>query len=210
MNLSDPYRIFVPISSQIPLNKEAWDSVRKGLDYIEEAPEVIPEDLPTTAAATQEWIIVFRYLAVALLAILLVYLIVRLVLNRRGKKNNSESKAEESEIQVEEPTALSSMDQLREALNEAKRAANYREAVRLLYQIAVKYLHDAGKLEATPEKTAREYVREMSWKEKSEEFFRITLLHEYSWYGSSDITETDFILLEPKFNSFIDSLSNEK
>jgi len=199
------YRI---ASSPSGLDRDAWDSAKKGLDYREDAPEFNPQSIPIDGTNAQEWVIVLRYFAIALLAVGLIYLVVRLVLNRGGKKGKDENKTEEVPVEEEGPTALSPLEFLHAALAEAKNRGDYKEAIRLLYQIAVKHLHESGKLNAAPDKTAREYASELNWKEKSEEFLRMTLFHEYSWYGSVELTPAEFQELEPRFNAFIDSVGH--
>jgi hypothetical protein len=194
------------ILAQSGLDRKIWESEREGLDYSEAPPEPERVDFNLTETDPEGWIIALRYIAIAVLAGLLIYIVVRIVLQKRRKKSKVESVVKESESSEESPTAISSAAALRDALERAKAEKNYREAIRILYQMAIKKLADSGKLIAAPDKTAREYVSELN--NRSDEFLKITLIHEYIWYGESEPTEAEFNRAEPGFTTFINSVSD--
>jgi hypothetical protein len=48
----------------------------------------------------------------------------------------------------------------------------------------------------------------MSWQEKAQDFFQLTLLHEFTWYGANEVNQLDFDRAEPRFLAFIESIKN--
>ena len=204
------YAIYSEVLFKVQLNPEVWDEKRKGLDYTESPPEVQVEDLDIPQTDPSAWVMALRYFAIAALAILLIYIVVRLITNRSKSASKNESPVREIADSAEQPTATSPMEKLYAALAEAKTRADYREAIRIWYQIVVKHLHEKGKLLAAPNKTGREYVRELSREDNTSDFLKITLLHETAWYGIKIPEKSDFERMEPQFESYIKSIGGGK
>jgi len=193
---------------QAPLDRDSWLDNKEGMDFNEDPPEVPELDLDVPQVNPSDWVTVMRYIAVAILAALLIFLVVRLVSRNRLKTSEKAGSVEEVDLTEEGPTALSPLEELWAAHKKAKEAKNFREAVRILYQIVIKHLDSHGKLVAASDKTNREYTREMSWQEKAPDFFQLTLLHEFSWYGANEVNQLDFDRAEPQFIAFIESIKN--
>ncbi|MCZ4408575.1 hypothetical protein O3Q51_07135 [Cryomorphaceae bacterium 1068] len=193
---------------QAPLDRDTWLDDKEGMDFNEPPPELPEFDTGVPMAPTADWVVLFRYFAIVVLAALLVFVIVRLISRKRAKSAHKEENVAEVDSTEEGPTALSPLEELWSAYNKAKNEKDFREAVRILYQIIIKHLDSQGKLKAAADKTNREYTREMTWKEKAPDFFQLTLLHEFSWYGANEVKQGDFDRAEPRFLEFIESIKN--
>lgn len=193
---------------QAPLDREVWLDDKDGMEYQEEAPEMPDLNLDLQPVDAIGWTVILRYLAVAILIALLIFVIVRLIMRRNKQIDDQPGAVRESEAVDAGPTALSPMEELWAAYKLAKEEKNFREAVRLLYQIIIKHLDKQGRLKAAPDKTNREYTRELSWEEKASDFFKLTLLHEFIWYGDADVKQSDFERAEPGFIQFIESIKD--
>jgi hypothetical protein len=192
-----------------PLDREKWKDESEGMDFTEAPPEAPDLNLePFQVEEPTALLLILKYLAIALLAGLLVYLIVRIIAKRKGQQGEAESTVKPIIDNEDGPSATSPMDVLWNAYRESKEAGDYREAVRLLHQIVIKHLDLLGKLKASNGKTNREYLNEFSWSEKSMELAQLTVLHEFIWYGGKSVRKTDFDLAEPKFLNFIESIQN--
>lgn len=195
--------------SEAPLDKSSWEEMRKKLDFNEIPPEVAEpsttEPLNFNFPMVME---ILRFGGIALIILLLVFILVRLVV--RKKKASESEKTDEKEAESGLMHAETPMDMLWSAFQTAKTKGDFKEALRLLYQIAIKKLSKAKLVEAHPDKTNWEYVSEITDPSRAGDFSKITLLYETHWYGNEDLTSSTFLNHEPRFMSFIEALPDEK
>lgn len=197
--------------AHVELDPDKWDKLRRELDYNEAPP---PEVDPSTynvppPVGLGVWMEMIRIFLFILLIGALIYLIVRLILNSK-KSDFSRNKTTEGKTEEILPTALSTIEQLWEHYNKARNAGDYRECLRVLYQISLKKLAESGWIETLPDKTNTEYLNELQSGDIANEFARLTQVHEYSWYGDTMIEAKDFKIYEPWFMNFINSPEVEK
>ena len=197
--------------THVELDPDKWDKLRRGLDYNEAPP---PEIDPSTYNVQPPvglgiWMEMLKIFLFILLIAALVFLIVRLILNSK-KSDGIPKKSTQGEKEEKLPTALSTMEQLWEHYHKAKDAGDYRECLRVLYQISLKKLAENGWIITRAEKTNTEYLNELQSGEVADEFARLTQVHEYSWYGDTTIEAKDFTTYEPWFMNFINSPKVEK
>ncbi len=188
------------------LDRRAWEEGRKGMEYVETA---LPElgDAPSGSSIIALMVIqLLRILGVVAIAAGLIFLIVRGV--RRYSAGSMKGKNIPAEEQEEMPTAIAPIDVLTKAFEDARSRRDFREALRLLYQICIKQLDMAGALVAHPDKTNWEYVAELKEPSKSQQFARLTMLFEHSWYGEFAFTSAAYEQTEPRFMAFIKSQEN--
>src|SRR5690554_3223995 len=195
----------------IALDPDKWDKLRRGLDYAEAPP---PEVDPATynvppLVGLGVWMEMLRIFLFILLIGALIYLIVRLILNSKKPSFNRKEKSENEPTEIM-PTALSTMEQLWEHYHKSKDAGDYRECLRVLYQISLKKLAENGWIITRAEKTNTEYLNELKSGEVADEFARLTQVHEYSWYGDTTLEAKDFKTYKPWFINFINSPEVEK
>jgi len=198
-------------ATHLELDPDKWDELRRGLDYSEAPPpEVDPAtyNVPTPIGLGL-WVQMLKIFLYILLIGALIFLIVRLILNSK-KPEFGKKKTTKNETKEVLPTALSTMDQLWEHYHSAKESGDYRECLRVLYQISIKKLAENGWIVTGAEKTNTDYINELKIGSVANAFTRLTQVHEYSWYGDTTIDSEDFNNYEPWFMNFINSPEVEK
>ena len=85
------------------------------------------------------------------------------------------------------------------AVDEAVANRNFRLAVRLLYLQTLKRLTDGGYIDYKPDKTNRQYVRELSNSPIQTPFEQLTRQFEFVWYGDFPIDEAQFTQIRQQF-----------
>lgn len=84
---------------------------------------------------------------------------------------------------------------IQKALNDK----NYRLAVRYYYLLILKKLTDADLIEYEFDKTNSDYFSEIASEAINSQFKKVTNLYDYIWYGSFDVTETDYQKAQKSF-----------
>ncbi len=201
--------ILIKIWQLQDLDRNVWESLRKGLDYNEKSPEPVEPTIPEPAGEFDFGVMleIFRIVGVIILVLLLVFVIVKIISGKRKKVIPESGSSDEGAVMIE---AEMPVDVLWEAWQKAKAAGQYRESFRILYQIALKKLAEAGKILLHPEKTNWEYVTEIRDPLKSKEFADITVIYEMNWYGNSIPSESDFQKQHVAFLQFIEAFPDEK
>lgn len=90
---------------------------------------------------------------------------------------------------------------IEEFIQQALLDKDYRLAVRYYYLGILKYLSEAAMIEYEADKTNSDYKKEIESLNIRSEFTKATLLYDYIWYGSFDVSETDFMKAQNTFNS---------
>ena len=190
-----------------PIDENEWEELRKELSYEEKQPEekqtdsVSPFLYGFLATLFSSGIMVFGSILVLALIGFLVYILIK---HSKGASFRMSSKSAE-EIKPVEPDSQSSFEDLWKAFNKAKSQGNYRECIRLIHQICIKNLSEAGLLQLHPDKTNWEYVSDLNSPVLANDFSKLTAEHELIWYGDSHLDEKGFIKLETEFNDFLKS-----
>jgi hypothetical protein len=183
-------------------DREQWEGLRKGVDYTEEALPIAEQADGGNSLVWAMALELLRYGGIAVLVVALVLLVLKLLglVKFKGpanKKNTGEVLTEQM------PNAQSSIESLLQALVEAREAADYREAIRLYYQIALHHLHAGGKVNVVPEKTNWEYVHELNEASVADKFGFLTTVFEQVWFGKGQANSHIFASYEPYFEQFI-------
>ncbi len=195
----------------LDLDPEKWDDLRKGLDYNEAPlPEMQSGELPAAPVGIGVWLEMLKIVGIILLIILLVFLIVRLIMKSKGPQRSRKSAAGIVAPEQVTPTALSPMELLWKHFQKAKDAGDFRECLRILYQISLKKLGENGWVKPKVDKTNREYLNEIETGDVAREFADLTLIHEYSWYGDTIVKTAEFGDFEPRFMKFINNPALER
>ncbi len=87
-------------------------------------------------------------------------------------------------------------------ISEAVAEKNYRKAVRFLYIKLLKVLTINEKIEWKPEKTNKDYKKEMKKSQYFSAFNKLTKLFEYVWYGEFELNKKQFDDANNLFISF--------
>ncbi|WP_158640533.1 DUF4129 domain-containing protein [Anseongella ginsenosidimutans] len=114
-----------------------------------------------------------------------------------------------SNIPFREATAGLAHDDFKERMEEALGQRNFRLAIRLYYLDILRHLSGAGLIEWHPDKTNRQYFREISSKELRDRFGRLTRLFEYVWYGETSPGEADFEAARAEFHALKNSIGGQ-
>jgi hypothetical protein len=196
-----------PVIAEGPINEDEWEDLRKELNYEEEVPEEQEIGSGTAflygffATLFSSGLMVFGSILVIVMIGLLIYFLIK---NSR-KPNFKRSFKSAEELIPDEPDSRSSYTDLWEAFNRAKSAGNYRECIRLIHQVCIKNLSEAGFFQLHPDKTNWEYVSELSNPALADDFSKLTADHELIWYGDAPLDKAGFLRLEKEFNSFLKS-----
>ncbi|NEN23387.1 DUF4129 domain-containing protein [Cryomorpha ignava] len=194
------------------LDPEKWDDLRKGLDY-NEAPVQQSDQLnapPVAPLGLGVWAEMLKITGLILLVIILIVLIVKLILKTKAPKKSDKKDQSISSPNEKIPTALSPLELLWDHFQKAKEVGDYRECLRILYQISLKKLGENGWVKTKVDKTNREYLDEIETGSIANDFAHLTLIHEYSWYGDTTVKASEFQAYEPQFINFINNEGLEK
>ena len=136
-----------------------------------------------------------------LVIIFVIYLIVKVIINKEGGWifGKSAKKIKVSEITEED---IHSMD-FSSAITKAKKEKNLRLANRYYYLWLLKSFSDKEIIEWDIEKTNADYLNEISNLELKNEFQFLSYVYEHSWYGEFELSKTDFERTETTFQKLI-------
>jgi hypothetical protein len=194
------------ISAKDGMDPEKWEELRKGLEYNEEPLQEMTRETGSSPLGMGLLLQMVKIFGIILIAGLLIFLIIKLITNYTGKGNPSKKKSTEIALDEEQiPDADQPYEVLWKYFKEAKNAGNYRECVRLLYQISLKRLADEGLVKTQADKTNREYLGELKPGATASDFKGLTLIHERSWYAARKVGPGDFEKWEPRFMHFINN-----
>lgn len=87
-------------------------------------------------------------------------------------------------------------------LDEAVRKQDYRNAIRLLYLLALRSLADKDLIKWKLNKTNQEYGKELKTKGLANDFAQITYFFEWVWYGHFEIDSQKFLEMRTAFQEF--------
>lgn len=137
---------------------------------------------------------VFTYTLIGALVFFILYLIFSSI--KIDPKVNTEIAPEIEEIEdIDEIDAES-------GLEKALKVENYRDAVRMLFIKVLQVLVAEKSIEWKPEKTNRDYLKEMNKHSKIEHFTNLVIAYERIWYGSEPIDRLFFDFLKADFDKF--------
>jgi len=188
-------------------DREKWEALRKGVDYSESA---VPVAENADGGSSFGWLIfveLLKYGVALVLVVGLIFLVLKLLGVVNFKRPPKKSSLGEEIVEHTDPETP--LEVLTAALETARKTGDYREAVRLLYCIALRSLALSGKVTVKPEKTNWEYVNELRERKTAEAFGKLTGIYELIWFGEGRATEAEFNRLEPAFQTFINSAGHE-
>ncbi len=91
---------------------------------------------------------------------------------------------------------------LNELINQALQSKDYRLAVRYHYLQILKQLINQKLIDWHPDKTNRDYIKDLSNKNIQPAFINLTHIYDYVWYGKYKPDENDFRDIENQFRKF--------
>ena len=145
-------------------------------------------------------IIILRTFGIVIISLLL-YILIRYLLSKDGnflfgrknrKINITNQDLEENIHEINFP----------ETILKLEKQQDYRSAIRYHFLFALKKLSDKNLINWNPEKTNRDYLRELSNSNLQEDFRRIIYIYDYIWYGEFQAEEKDYQSYKTYFNKF--------
>ncbi|MDP9957096.1 hypothetical protein J2X97_002762 [Epilithonimonas hungarica] len=150
--------------------------------------------------ATNYTVIILRTIGILVIGSLL-YLLIRYLISKEGnflfgKKNRKIKIAtqdlEENIHEINFPQSILKFE----------KQQDYRSAIRYHFLFAIKKLSDKDLIKWNPEKTNRDYLRELKNISLKEDFSRIIYIYDYIWYGEFYTEEKDYQYYRSYFNKF--------
>ena len=144
--------------------------------------------------------ILMRLFAIILVGFLL-YFIVKYILGKDGnfifgKKNKKvDISAEELHENIHEINFPESIAQF-------ERSGDYRSAVRYQFLFVLKKLSDKKLIGWNPEKTNKDYGAELKAPHLKNEFFSLSYIFDYVWYGEFSIDERSYQNFKTQYQAF--------
>ncbi len=190
-------------------DRDKWEDLRKGIDYLEDRQEIAEAAESSNPFVWAILLELLRYAGILLLVVGLVVVVLKLlgVVNFKKAKKQAPEASPSGDAA---PTAHSSLEALRVALEEARQRGDYREAIRLLYQLSLRYLALGGKVNVLPEKTNWDYVDEISERSTAEDFAKLTMVFEHMWFGKGEASAERYAAYAPLFDRFISKNEHAK
>ncbi len=106
-----------------------------------------------------------------------------------------------AEVFFSEEEEIIKSKNIKELIENALANKAYRLAVRYYYLLILKKLTDAELIKYEFDKTNSEYFSEITSEKINSGFQKVTTLYDYIWYGSFDVTETDYKKAEHTFQA---------
>lgn len=89
-----------------------------------------------------------------------------------------------------------------ESILKFEKSGDFRSAVRYQFLFVLKKLSDKKLIAWNPEKTNKDYVAELKAPHLKEEFFQLSYIFEYVWYGEFSISEESYEQFKTQYQSF--------
>lgn len=153
--------------------------------------------------ASSAIVIIIRTIAVLIL-LLVIYLIVKAILNKEGSWifGRSRKKITANDVTVEDLMVMD-FDKL---VGETKKTGDYRLAVRYYYLWLLKKLSAREIIDWNFEKTNSDYLYEIKDERLKTDFEYLSYLYDYSWYGEFPLDEAAFNKAEKAFTKTFNTL----
>lgn len=106
---------------------------------------------------------------------------------------------EKPSVSFSEEEEIIKTQNIKELIEKALLNKDYRLAVRYYYLFILKKLTDGDLIEYEADKTNNDYFHEIKEHVLQNKFQKVSILYDYIWYGSFDVTETDYAVAKNQF-----------
>ena len=137
---------------------------------------------------------VLAYIMIIGLIILIIYLVFSNV--------KVDKKIDVEEVNMMDIENIEEVDTLI-GFKKAVTISDYRSAIRMQFIKVLQMLQDGNHIHWRPEKTNRDYLRELNGTKFKTGFRELSSIYELVWYGNTSIDKNDFERLNPYFDQFI-------
>jgi len=203
-------------------NESDWKEITKDIDYTtttndkKNVDEDVGDepgghtsiwDFPSRkkdGAAGQIWNVIIKATFVLMLVILAVFIISSIIKGENiFKKQKKVPKGASFTIEeIEDKLAESDLEKF---IREAEAAGKYPLAIRLFYLSIIKELSQKRIIRYKKNKTNHNYISKVDDTTFGSDFREATRLFERIWYGQSEFTQTDYQVIKPRFQKWINS-----
>jgi len=151
--------------------------------------------------------IIFRVIA-GLVVAYVVYLIVKIILNKEGQWifGKSTTKKIYQDEEIEKNLKNVDFDSL---IKQTLKEQNHRLVIRYYYLWVLKNLSEKDIIHWNSEKTNSDYLYEIKNPSLKEEFQYLSYLYNYIWYGEFELTESTFLHAKNAFEKSLITIKNE-
>ena len=182
-----------------PFSEAQWEKTKKGIDYSREAPPAEKKPVKGFSFDFDPGIgkaVIYIAVFVLLVFILLKVLKGNMLLGDKkiNVKNTFTNVAPEDDIHH---------SNLEELYTQATAEGNFRLAVRYRYLIIIRELSNKQFIKWKKEKTNADYIFDMVNNAFQKPFREVTFLFEKIWYGKTELSEQNFMLVSTRFNEFM-------
>lgn len=148
---------------------------------------------------TRNW---FRYMILTVLAIVLMFVIVKIAISNklfitRGSRKSG----------IAEEDELLNKNNLPTLIQEAEAQNNFRLAVRYRYMKVLQDMDERNIIHLHAQSTNWDYVNRLGTHPLKKQFLLLTRAYEYVWYGEFEITGEQYSYLKTEFQQFENSLN---
>lgn len=203
-----------------PFNEVEWKSIIDGIDYSGKPPKK-KEEAKRQQEGQQEgrrrypsrrstWEAggigaMFMRLLLIILLVALVAVLVRHLLGLEGVSRKKKAVTSGGAVQIDLERIEENIHEtdLEQFIRQALEKEDYGLAIRLYYLAILKELSLKKAIKWKKDKTNRDYQRELRGTKLADAFGEVTFIFERAWYGRSRLCESDFKLIEPKFQHFM-------
>lgn len=144
--------------------------------------------------------ILIRLFAIVLVGFLL-YFIVKYLL---GKDGNFIFGKKNKKITINEEELHENIHEINfpESIAQFERSGDYRSAIRYQFLFILKKLSDKKRINWNPEKTNKDYIAELKQTPLKDDFFNLSYIFDYVWYGEFNIDEQAYLKFKNQYQSF--------
>ena len=173
-----------------------WQKIAKKIKKILES--VFGEVDPNKASSYTE--IIMRLFAIVIIGLVL-YFFIQFLLNKDGNfffaKKNKKFNITNHDLQEN----IHEID-FKESIEKLEINRDYRSAIRYHFLFVLKRLTDHALISWNPEKTNKDYLRELKTTDLKHSFSELSYIFDFVWYGEFEVSEERYKSLKEKFTQF--------
>lgn len=141
-----------------------------------------------------------RLFAILLVGFLL-YFIIRYLI---GKEGNFLFGKRNKKVEIRDEELHENIHEINfpESILQFEKSGDFRSAVRYQFLFILKKLSDKKLISWNPEKTNKDYVAELKAPHLKDEFYKLSYIFEYVWYGEFSINEESYLTFKNQYQSF--------
>lgn len=191
-----------------PFDKGQWEKITKKAEFDDEdepEEEVVKKEKQSGSLFEGGAV---KYVLYALFGVILIFIIYSIAFDKYGVSNTAIKITDE--VDIEKIVENLPESELQQYLNKALDQKSYRTAVRLYYLMVIQEMSNKGLIRWKKDKTNRDYLNEMRQQDGFQTFRKLTQIFERIWYGELEINQSDYQVIKPAYQQFIESVKHQK